>query len=176
MANDCTAPAPADSGGSPAAAIDRGYDPAPESADIVRLRSSYRLLIGGEWVDPGPTGAGSRPSTRPPRRSWPRSPRPGLAMAERAVAAARAALPAWAALPGAERAKYLFRVARIVQERARELAVLELHGRRQADQGVPRRRPAPGRRALLLPRRVGGQAGAAFLGRRAPARSACAPR
>ncbi|GAA2636761.1 aldehyde dehydrogenase family protein [Streptomyces axinellae] len=42
-----------------------------------------------------------------------------------AVRAARAAFGPWSALPGAERAKYLFRIARIVQERSRELAVLE---------------------------------------------------
>ncbi len=42
-----------------------------------------------------------------------------------AVAAARSAFPRWARLPGSERAKYLFRIARILQERAREFAVLE---------------------------------------------------
>ncbi|MGW6495578.1 aldehyde dehydrogenase family protein, partial [Nonomuraea angiospora] len=44
---------------------------------------------------------------------------------DRAVRAARKAFGGWSALPGAERAKYLFRIARIIQERARELAVLE---------------------------------------------------
>ncbi|CAM5705219.1 Aldehyde dehydrogenase OS=Streptomyces fumanus OX=67302 GN=GCM10018772_42300 PE=4 SV=1 [Streptomyces fumanus] len=44
---------------------------------------------------------------------------------DRAVAAARKVFETWSALPGAERAKYLFRIARIVQERSRELAVLE---------------------------------------------------
>ena len=44
---------------------------------------------------------------------------------DRAVAAARRAFETWSALPGAERAKYLFRIARIIQERSRELAVLE---------------------------------------------------
>ena len=43
----------------------------------------------------------------------------------RAVAAARAAQPAWAALPGLERGKYVFRIARLIQERARELAIVE---------------------------------------------------
>src|SRR5207253_8839197 len=42
-----------------------------------------------------------------------------------AIEAARAAQPAWAALPGRERGKYLFRIARLIQERARELAVVE---------------------------------------------------
>ncbi len=44
---------------------------------------------------------------------------------DRAVRAARKAFEKWSALPGSERAKYLFRIARIIQERARELAVLE---------------------------------------------------
>ena len=43
----------------------------------------------------------------------------------RAVESARAAQPGWAALSGLERGKYLFRVARLIQERARELAVVE---------------------------------------------------
>jgi aldehyde dehydrogenase (NAD+) len=43
----------------------------------------------------------------------------------RAVASARAAHPGWAALPALERSKYLFRIARLIQERARELAVVE---------------------------------------------------
>lgn len=42
-----------------------------------------------------------------------------------AVRAARAAFPEWSALPGLERGKYLFRIARRIQERERELAVLE---------------------------------------------------
>ncbi len=44
---------------------------------------------------------------------------------DRAVSAARKAFGKWSALPGSERAKYLFRIARIIQERSRELAVLE---------------------------------------------------
>src|SRR3989442_6010409 len=45
---------------------------------------------------------------------------------DRAVVAAREAFTnGWAALPGSERAKYLFRIARILQERSREFAVLE---------------------------------------------------
>ena len=69
----------------------------------------------------------SRPSTRPPRRSSPRSPRPDRADVDRAVTAARKALHDGlvASCRGRERGKYLFRIARIIQERARELAVLE---------------------------------------------------
>jgi aldehyde dehydrogenase (NAD+) len=49
----------------------------------------------------------------------------GAADVDRAVKAARRAFDRWGKLPGAERGKYLYRIARIVQERARELAVLE---------------------------------------------------
>ncbi|GAB3883987.1 aldehyde dehydrogenase family protein [Microbispora bryophytorum subsp. camponoti] len=49
----------------------------------------------------------------------------GEADVDRAVQAAAKAFPVWSAMPGAERAKYLFRIARLIQERARELAVLE---------------------------------------------------
>ncbi len=49
----------------------------------------------------------------------------GEADVDRAVKAARKAFEKWSALPGSERAKYLFRIARIIQERSRELAVLE---------------------------------------------------
>ncbi|MFT4745548.1 MAG: aldehyde dehydrogenase (NAD+) [Nitriliruptoraceae bacterium] len=100
------------------------YAPAPEARDLVTIDPSYGLFIGGEMVDPAEGGSHTTfdPAT-------------GLALAEvatasatdvdRAVAAARKAQPGWAALPGRERAKYLYRLARLVQDRARELAVLE---------------------------------------------------
>ena len=68
----------------------------------------------------------SRRSTRPPRRNWPRSPRPGprtsTSPSPRPVEAWEAG---WRDLPGRERAKYLYRIARLLQERSREFAVLE---------------------------------------------------
>ena len=75
----------------------------------------------------------------------------------------------WGELPGRERAKYLFRIARILQERSREFAVLE-----SLDTGKPikeiarRRRPARGG-ALLVLRRLGGQARLRVPGPRRPA-------
>ena len=100
------------------------YAPAPESRAIVDIKPSYGLFIGGEFVEA--TG-GSFKSVNPAS---------GEALAEigeasaadvdRAVAAARKAYDkVWSRMPGGERAKYLFRIARIIQERARELAVLE---------------------------------------------------
>jgi aldehyde dehydrogenase (NAD+) len=100
------------------------YAPAPESRAVVDLRSSYGLFIGGEFVD----GHGS-----PFKAVCPATEEVLAEIAEasdadvdRAVAAARRAYTrTWSKLPGRERAKYLFRIARIVQERSRELAVLE---------------------------------------------------
>ena len=101
------------------------YAPAPESTAPVRLASQYGLFVGGEMVEPA---AGRLAPTV--------NPATGEALAEvsvadaadvdRAVAAARTAWEGgWRDLPGAERAKYLYRVARLLQERAREFAVLE---------------------------------------------------
>ncbi|NRQ34603.1 aldehyde dehydrogenase family protein [Nonomuraea sp. NN258] len=99
------------------------YAPAPESRDIVDLKSSYGLFINGEFVD----GSGKPFKTVNPATEEKLA---EVATAssddvDRAVQAARKAFGAWSGLPGAERAKYLFRIARIIQERARELAVLE---------------------------------------------------
>src|SRR6476659_2693166 len=96
------------------------YAPAPESPDHVRLRDSYGLFIGGEFVEPrdGHRVPSVSPATEEPVAE--------VAFAGEAdVEAARAAQPKWAKLPGRERAKYLFRVARLIQERARELAIVE---------------------------------------------------
>ena len=101
------------------------YAPAPESPDHVRLRDSYGLFIDGDVRATRATARACRRSIRPPRRSLPRSRSPGLATCARAVESARAAQPGWAALSGLERGKYLFRIARLIQERARELAVVE---------------------------------------------------
>ncbi|KAB8177752.1 aldehyde dehydrogenase family protein [Microbispora catharanthi] len=100
------------------------YAPAPESRDIVDIRPSYGLFINGEWVEP--QGEGRHKTVNPATEevlaevAW-----AGEADVDRAVQAAAKAFPVWSAMPGAERAKYLFRIARIIQERARELAVLE---------------------------------------------------
>jgi aldehyde dehydrogenase (NAD+) len=100
------------------------YAPAPESRAIVDIKPSYGLFIDGEFVEA--TG-GSFKSVNP--ASGEALAEIGEASAEdvdRAVAAARKAYDkVWSRMPGGERAKYLFRIARIIQERARELAVLE---------------------------------------------------
>ncbi|WP_165988652.1 aldehyde dehydrogenase family protein [Streptomyces sp. YIM 98790] len=100
------------------------YAPAPESRDLARIAPSYGLYIGGEFRE---AHDGKSFTTLDPASEQPLSEVAygGAEDVDAAVRAARDAFPAWSALPGAERAKYLFRIARIVQERSRELAVLE---------------------------------------------------
>ncbi len=100
------------------------YAPAPESTDHIRLRDEYGLFIGGEFRPPadGRHEPTTNPATEEPiaQIGWATE-----ADLRAAIEAAQSAQPKWAALPGRERAKYLFRIARLIQERARELAVVE---------------------------------------------------
>ena len=101
------------------------YAPAPESREIVTIAAEYGLFTGGEFV---PAADGRQFSTVNPATEEPlaRVALAGPADVDAAVAAARAAYErVWGQMPGAERAKYLYRIARILQERAREFAVLE---------------------------------------------------
>ncbi|GIV04855.1 MAG: hypothetical protein KatS3mg016_0430 [Fimbriimonadales bacterium] len=101
------------------------YAPAPEARDIVKIRPRYGLFINGEFVEPH---SGRYFETINPANEEPLA-EVAYADAEdidRAVRAARRAYETvWGKLPGKERAKYLFRIARILQERSREFAVLE---------------------------------------------------
>ena len=67
----------------------------------------------------------SRRSRRATRRRWPRSPRPGRRTSASPSTPLASAFGTWSKLPASERAKYLFRIARILAERSREFAVLE---------------------------------------------------
>jgi aldehyde dehydrogenase (NAD+) len=100
------------------------YSPAPESADHIRLKDRYGLFIDGEFREPAESRyvASVNPATEEPiaEIAW-----AGQADVSSAVESARAAHAGWAALPDRERAKYLFRIARLIQERSRELAVVE---------------------------------------------------
>ncbi|MGW7195126.1 aldehyde dehydrogenase family protein [Streptomyces chryseus] len=100
------------------------YAPAPESRSVVDIAPSYGLFIDGEFTDAadGKVFKTVSPSTEEVLSEVARA---GAEDVDRAVKAARKAFEKWSALPGAERAKYLFRIARIIQERSRELAVLE---------------------------------------------------
>ncbi|MEV1024406.1 aldehyde dehydrogenase family protein [Streptomyces sp. NPDC050264] len=100
------------------------YAPAPESRSVVDIAPSYGLFIDGEFTEAadGKVFKTVSPSTEEVLSEVAQA---GEADVERAVRAARKAFGTWSALPGAERGKYLFRIARIIQERSRELAVLE---------------------------------------------------
>ena len=101
------------------------YAPAPESREVVKLAAEYGLFLNGEFV---PAANGRQFETENPANQEPlaKVAAAGPADVDRAVAAARAAYDqVWGPMPGAERAKYLYRIARILQERSREFAVLE---------------------------------------------------
>jgi aldehyde dehydrogenase (NAD+) len=101
------------------------YAPAPESRSIVDIAPSYGLFIDGQMVDPvdGTPFKTVNPATEEVLSEVVAA---GPRDIDRAVAAARTSFAdVWSALPGRERGKYLFRIARLVQERSRELAVLE---------------------------------------------------
>ncbi|MBM0232880.1 aldehyde dehydrogenase family protein [Micromonospora sp. STR1_7] len=101
------------------------YAPAPESRSVVDLKPSYGLFIDGAFVDP--TDGGSFKSINPASEEvLAEIAEAGAQDVERAVRAARKAYDkVWGPMPGRDRAKYLFRIARLIQERSRELAVLE---------------------------------------------------
>ena len=100
------------------------YAPAPESRDLARLRPSYQIFVDGAFRD----GAGEAVKTINPADETPLAEvaQAGPSDVDDAVHAARRAFDGpWSAMSGAERGKYLFRIARAIQERGRELAVLE---------------------------------------------------
>src|SRR5438132_1781324 len=101
------------------------YASAPESADLVKLSDEYGLFIDGQFVEPksGKHFATINPATEEKLAEVGEA---GPEDVDLAVAAARRAWDSsWRDLPGRERAKYLFRIARALQERSREFAVLE---------------------------------------------------
>jgi len=100
------------------------YAPAPESTKIINLKSNYELFIGGKFVK---SKAGSNYKTINPASEEVLSEIVEASQkdVDEAVKAARKAFKSWSKLPGSERGKYLYRLARIIQERSRELAVLE---------------------------------------------------
>jgi len=100
------------------------YAPAPESRDIANLKPAYRMFVDGKFVE----GSGEPLKTVNPATEevLAEVSTASKADVDTAVKAARRAYDrVWGRMPGAERAKYIFRIARLVQERSRELAVLE---------------------------------------------------
>jgi len=101
------------------------YAPAPESRDVVSIEPEYGLFVAGTFrpAADGRTFATVNPATEEPLAQVAAA---GQADVDAAVGAARAAYEqVWQPMPGSERAKYLYRIARQLQERAREFAVLE---------------------------------------------------
>jgi aldehyde dehydrogenase (NAD+) len=101
------------------------YAPSPESTSHIKVEKRYSLFINNEWV--APTSKSYFPTLNPASTS----PIAEIAWAneadvDKAVKAARKAYQdVWSKISGAERGKYLFRIARLMQEKARELAVIE---------------------------------------------------
>ena len=101
------------------------YAPAPESTDQVKLQPKYDLFIGGKWKAPrsGAYFASYSPSTEGKLAEVADA---NARDVDDAVKAARHAYDKyWSKMRGAERAKYVFRIARAIQEKARELAIVE---------------------------------------------------
>jgi aldehyde dehydrogenase (NAD+) len=107
------------------ATLEWEYAPAPEARDIVQFQERYGLFVGGEHVEPrsGEHFTSISPATEEPLAEVALA---GAEDVDLAVGAARVAFEnGWSGLRPSERAKYLFRIARILQERSRELAVAE---------------------------------------------------
>lgn len=100
------------------------YDPAPETADHIRLSKEYGLFINNQFV--ASRSGENFPSINP--ATGKRLAMVAVAEVEdvdKAVRAARKALPVWQALHPADRGKYIYRIARLIQEREREFSVIE---------------------------------------------------
>jgi len=101
------------------------YAPAPESKSAASIKSQYDLFINGEWQKP----SGNKyfdtinPATEEKLSEVAEA---NVADVDKAVSAARRSYEkVWKKMPAKERAKYIFRIARMVQEKARELAIIE---------------------------------------------------
>ena len=100
------------------------YSPAPESTDHIKVKKRYELFIGGDFVAPesGKYFATVNPATE---ERLSRVASAGAADVDAAMKAARKAQAGWSKMKASERGKYIYRIARIMQERAREFAAIE---------------------------------------------------
>ncbi|WP_456463358.1 aldehyde dehydrogenase family protein [Lutibacter sp.] len=100
------------------------YDEAPESTDHIQIKKQYELYIDGKFTKPVKNNYfdTTNPSDGKKIASIAEASTEDV---DKAVKAARKAFKGWAALSGKERGKYIFRIARLIQERAREFAVIE---------------------------------------------------
>ena len=100
------------------------YDEAPESTDHVQIKKQYDLYIDGKFTKPikGKYFASYSPSDNKEIAKVAEATQEDV---DKAVKAANRAFKSWSELPGKERGKYIFRIARLIQERAREFSVIE---------------------------------------------------
>ena len=100
------------------------YAPAPEGTEHIKIKKHYELFIGGNFVKPV---KGNYFDTINPSNEQliARVAEASSEDVDKAVKAARKAFKSWSNLTGKERGKYIFRIARLIQERAREFAVIE---------------------------------------------------
>ena len=104
---------------------DWNLDPAPESTGHIKLKNKYDLFIGGKWVKPksGKYFATINPATEQKIADIAEA---GQADVDATVKAAKKAYDTvWSKLSGKERGKYIYRIARLIQEKAREFSVIE---------------------------------------------------
>jgi acyl-CoA reductase-like NAD-dependent aldehyde dehydrogenase len=100
------------------------YAPAPESTGILNLSEHYGLFINGEFIaGRGENFTSISPATEAPIATFSIANETDVDVAVRAARAAYDSV--WSKMSGADRGKYLFRIARLIQERSRELAVAE---------------------------------------------------
>src|SRR3989440_10807631 len=102
-----------------------GYAPAPEAHDYIKLQKRYPLFIGGKFVAPksGKYFDSINPATEEKLAEIAEANARDVDLAVRS--ARKAYKKVWSKMPGCERGKFLFRIARLIQEKSRELAVLE---------------------------------------------------
>jgi aldehyde dehydrogenase (NAD+) len=101
------------------------YAPAPEAKDHAKIKKQYDLFINGQWAKPS-TKKYFETISPSSEEKLSEVAEAGEKDVDLAVKAARNAYEkTWKKMPAKERAKYIFRIARMIQERSRELAVIE---------------------------------------------------
>ena len=101
------------------------FAPAPEANDYIKLKPKYSLFIGGKFVAPrsGKYFDSINPATEETLAEIAEGNARDIDLAVKS--ARRAYNNVWSKMPGRERGKFLYRIARLIQEKSRELAVLE---------------------------------------------------
>jgi|TARA_B110000879_G_scaffold19319_1_gene23577 aldehyde dehydrogenase (NAD+) len=100
------------------------FSPALESAGHIQLKDQYELFINGKWTKPK-SGKYFKTTNPSNEKVIAKVAEANEADVDAAVSAAEKAFKGWSSISGKERGKYLFRLARLIQEKARELSVIE---------------------------------------------------